>query len=83
MGRFDLTAAIESAELKVGDSTTVTVVVQGRGNVMDAQSPDLQVPPAFKRYTDNAEEAIRLDREGASGKKNLSNSPGARAKRHV
>ncbi len=69
VGRFDLTAAVESTELQVGDSATVTVTVQGKGNVMDAQSPDLKIPPAFKHYADNAEEAIRTDREGASGKK--------------
>ena len=44
VGRFDLSATIETTELKVGDSTTVTVVVQGQGNVMDAQAPGLQVP---------------------------------------
>jgi hypothetical protein len=69
VGRFDLSANMETTELNVGESTTVTVTVQGQGNVMDARSPAIDVPSAFKHYADNPEEAISLDRQGFSGKK--------------
>jgi hypothetical protein len=69
VGRFDMTAEIESTDLKVGDSATLAVTVQGQGNIMDAQAPEVQVPPAFKNYADNPEEEISQDRSGTHGKK--------------
>jgi hypothetical protein len=69
VGHFDLRVEAESSDLKVGDSATVAVTVEGRGNLMDAQPPGLQVPPAFKSYVDNPQEEINLDRNGFHGKK--------------
>lgn len=69
VGRFDLKAEMESADLKVGDSATLTITIQGEGNIMDAQPPELELPSAFKNYADNPEESINLDRLGTKGKK--------------
>ena len=69
VGRFDLSAAIESNELKTGDSTTVTVTVEGSGNIMDATAPRLGVPDAFKTYADAPQEEIAATSSGYSGKK--------------
>jgi len=69
VGHFDLRVEAESSDLKVGDSATVAITVEGRGNIMDAQPPSLQVPPAFKTYADNPQEEINLDRNGFHGKK--------------
>jgi hypothetical protein len=69
VGHFDLRVDAEASDLKVGDSATVAITVEGRGNIMDAQPPGLQVPPAFKTYADNPQEEINLDRNGFHGKK--------------
>jgi hypothetical protein len=69
VGRFNMTAEIESTDLKVGDSATLAITVQGRGNIMDARAPDVRVPAAFKNYADHPEEEIKLDRSGSQGKK--------------
>jgi len=69
VGQFDLRVAIEPSDLKVGDSATLAVTMEGRGNLMDAQPPDLLIPPAFKAYADNPQEEINLDRNGSHGKK--------------
>lgn len=69
VGQFELGVRIEGAKLKVGDSATVAVTVQGRGNIMDARPPGLQIPPAFKAYADNPQEEISMDRKGFHGKK--------------
>lgn len=69
VGNFDLNVGIESGELKVGDSATLAVTVEGRGNIMDARPPELQFPSAFKTYTDNPQESIDVDRTGFHGKK--------------
>jgi hypothetical protein len=69
VGQFEMTADMETTDLKTGDSATLAIVLQGQGNIMDAQPPKLQLPAAFKRYADNPDEEIRLDRRGTSGKK--------------
>jgi hypothetical protein len=69
VGRFDLTAEMESSDLKVGDSATLTITIEGEGNIMDAQPPELELPTSFKSYADNPEEEINLDRMGTKGKK--------------
>ncbi len=69
VGQFDLTATMESTDLKVGDSATLTLTLKGRGNLMDARAPVLQLPETVKQYADNPEDDIRLDASGYSGKK--------------
>ena len=69
VGKFDIRADIEAETLGVGDSTTLTVVIEGTGNIMDAAPPSIPAPVEFKRYTDAPEEEIRLDASGFSGKK--------------
>ena len=69
VGQFDLSATMEATDLKVGDSATLALTLKGRGNLMDAQAPVLELPAALKHYADNPEEHIQLDPEGYSGKK--------------
>jgi hypothetical protein len=69
VGRFDLHVEMPASDLKVGDSATLAVTVEGRGNIMDAQPPDLKIPPDFKAYADNPQETVDLDHNGFHGKK--------------
>lgn len=69
VGRFDIHAELASSEIRVGDSTTLAVTVQGNGNIMDAGLPEISVGDAFKVYSDTPEEEIRLTEDGYSGKK--------------
>jgi hypothetical protein len=69
VGRFDLHVDMAAADLKVGDSATLSVTVEGRGNIMDAQPPALKIPSDFKAYADNPQEAVEMDRDGFHGKK--------------
>ncbi|MEJ2040018.1 MAG: BatD family protein [Desulfosarcinaceae bacterium] len=79
VGRFDLQAGIEGdGDLKVGDSATLAVTVEGRGNIMDARPPELEIPSAFKTYVDNPQESI--DGRGphrVSRQEDLPHGPGA------
>ena len=69
VGEFDLKAEMESTDLKVGDSATLAVTVEGSGNIMDARAPEVEVPSAFKAYADTPQEEVVLDRSGSHGKK--------------
>jgi hypothetical protein len=70
VGRFEISAALDTSRLKVGDTATLTVTISGTGNIMDAALPETDIPDAFKVYTDKAQEKISLDAaSGYSGKK--------------
>jgi hypothetical protein len=69
VGQFELAAEVEKTELRVGDSATLAVTVQGRGNLMDAEAPRLQHGDDFKAYDDSPQEEITTKRDGTSGRK--------------
>ena len=69
VGNFEFEAQIDKKQMKVGDSSTLSLVVSGSGNVMDAEEPSVKIPDSFKMYKDSPEEDITLDARGYSGKK--------------
>jgi hypothetical protein len=69
VGHFDISASLDKADLKVGDSTTLAVTISGTGNIMDAAAPAIPAPAEFKTYADHPEEAIHKDISGYSGSK--------------
>ncbi|QTA81278.1 Aerotolerance-related protein domain-containing protein [Desulfonema limicola] len=69
VGSFDISSEIENHEINVGDSVTLSITIQGTGNIMDAEEPEIQVSDAFKTYKDTPEEAVQMDNTGYFGKK--------------
>jgi hypothetical protein len=69
VGKFDIQTRLENSSLNVGDSTTLAITLKGAGNIMDAESPEIKIPEAFKVYKDNPEEDIQLGMSGYSGRK--------------
>lgn len=69
VGQMDIRASLEKRELAAGESTTLTLVIEGAGNIMDAQAPAIDLPEGIKVYEDAPQEEIALDRDGYVGKK--------------
>ncbi len=69
VGNFKLKAELENNTLCVGDSTTLSVIIDGTGNIMDAQKPEIIIPDRFKVYEDSPEKNITAGKTGFSGKK--------------
>ena len=69
VGKFELKTEMERTNLSVGDSATLTVSIQGQGNLMDAEAPLLQPTADFKAYADSPQEEIITGRAGTSGRK--------------
>jgi hypothetical protein len=69
VGRFTLKAEAEKTAIKVGDSTTVSLTLAGKGNLADAAAPELTPGDAFKVYADTPTEEIQLTPEGYRGKR--------------
>ncbi len=71
VGKFNIYTAIEPAALKVGESATLSVVISGTGNIVDAGQPELAVPKTFKTYNDNPQEDVQVTEQGYSGQKSF------------
>ena len=69
VGSFDVTANLEKTDIRVGDSTTLAVSINGSGNIMDAPSPTVPIPDGFKSYADNPETQVQAGTQGYSGSK--------------
>ncbi len=74
VGKFNLSAHLEDTQINVGDATTLSVTVEGTGNIMDAVFPQVVVPDAFKVYADTPEEEVRLEADGFTGSKVFRNA---------
>jgi len=53
VGKFSVMAQLGQNTLKVGDSTTLTITVRGRGNLRDLADISMDTLPHVKIYTDN------------------------------
>lgn len=69
IGKAKLTAVIEDPERTVGDSTTLTITIEGSGNLMDISAPAITLPDSFKVYHDTPEADVHPTREGCLGQK--------------
>lgn len=70
VGEFDLAAGLDKTQLPVGESATLTLVIEGTGNIMDAAMPKMSLPQdRFKVYEDTPTEEITMGPRGYTGKK--------------
>lgn len=69
VGSFDLRVDVDRTAMQTGESATLRVMVEGKGNLPDAAAPELDPPDGLKVYQDAAEEDVRPGPEGYSGRK--------------
>ena len=71
VGDFKMTATLAPAEVKAGESATLTVRVSGRGNVN--RIPDISLPemPSARTYGDQPVLETEMDGSGFGGKKTM------------
>lgn len=52
VGDFSIATSVSKRQLEVGDTTTLTIAIQGKGNIRDAHSPEFPSLAYFKVYDD-------------------------------
>jgi len=68
IGAFTLSAEASQTEMPTGGSTTVTLTISGKGNIMDAPQLPVPAPDAAKIYDDAPETKADLTDTGYQGK---------------
>lgn len=69
VGQFSIFASMGKDEVDVGDSTTLTVTVSGKGNARDIPEPKLELRDNFKSYPDQPEFTQEMEGNKIGGKK--------------
>jgi hypothetical protein len=69
VGRFQLKSQLSKSEIRVGESTTLTLTVVGRGNVRSITKPIFKTPKSFKMYEDKPQGHTNKNRSHIEGSK--------------
>ena len=69
IGKFNIAAELGKKNLEVGDTTTLTVTVSGRGNVRDIYFDEPNLKNHFKIYPDKPEFSQTIHNNQIKGKK--------------
>jgi len=70
VGNFSIASALDKTTVKTGESATLTVTIEGTGNIMDAALPDLNLDTAkFKVYEDTPAQDVKVTEQGFEGHK--------------
>ncbi len=67
VGAFTIRAETGAQRLRAGDSTTLTVTVEGRGNLRDLVTLSPEEMPGFKVYPDKPSLDLEIRRDGLYG----------------
>jgi hypothetical protein len=67
VGNFSLEASLDSAELKVGNATTLKTKISGTGNIMLMQKPSIDFPKGLDVYDPQVQENISKTANPVSG----------------
>ncbi|MFW5838099.1 MAG: BatD family protein [Desulfovibrionaceae bacterium] len=69
VGEFEMVAKLSRESIEQGGSATLSLTFSGRGNVMDAEAPELDAPRGLKVYMDAPEEEVSTGPKGYAGTK--------------
>lgn len=69
IGRFTLIAAVDKDHLEIGDSSTLSITIEGSGNLQDSRPPEVAAADAIRLYPESPVDELRVDARGTSGRR--------------
>ena len=69
VGEFNMSAQLDQKETTAGEALTLSVVLEGEGNLKTVESPELPALPGFRTYDPKTEEALTTRGSRFGGKK--------------
>ncbi|WP_321492009.1 BatD family protein [uncultured Desulfobacter sp.] len=70
VGKFSMSSGLDRNSVKTGESATLTVIIKGTGNIMDAALPALNLDTKrFKVYEDTPAQDVQVTEQGFEGHK--------------
>jgi len=71
VGTFHITADLNPKDIKVGESSTLTITISGAGNVDSIPDPQIEDMEDFKLYEDKPQVDKKITLDGISGTKSF------------
>lgn len=71
VGNFNVSSNISSNEVTTNDAVTLTVKINGTGNIRLIKTPELTLPSDFEVYDPRATDNVRTTANGATGTKTI------------
>ena len=71
VGSFNISSSISSESVTTNDAVTLTVKINGTGNIRLIQTPKLKLPSDFEVYDPRATDNVRATDNGATGSKTI------------
>lgn len=69
VGKFNLTAELDKDSVQTNDPVTLTVTIQGRGNIKMVPPPKLRIPADFEQYGPETSDAVNKSSGYVTGSK--------------
>ena len=69
VGEFTLESSLNADTIKVGDTASLSVVIQGKGNLREGVLPKLELPPHLRLYENKPKIEVNKGSQGYEGKK--------------
>lgn len=69
VGNFTMQVQLDTTQVKQGDPLTLTVKIQGRGNIKTLKEPQMTLPSGFKRYDPEIKEQVLAEQDVFQGEK--------------
>ena len=69
VGKFSITAIADKTTCAENESITLTVTIEGTGNIKLLNEPVLKLPDSFERYDPKIDDSINLQENTINGKK--------------
>jgi hypothetical protein len=71
VGNFNINSSISSENVTTNDAVTLTVKINGTGNIRLIKNPELTLPADFEVYDPRATDNVRTSDNGATGTKTI------------
>ncbi len=71
IGSFNITSDISSTDITTNDAVTLTVKINGSGNIRLIRNPELELPTDFEVYDPRATDNVNVTDNGVSGTKTI------------
>lgn len=71
VGNFEVTSGISSENVTTNDAVTLTVKINGTGNIRLIKNPKLELPADFEVYDPRATDNVKTGDNGATGSKTI------------
>jgi hypothetical protein len=69
VGQFAMSAAVDRRTTRTNEPVTLKITISGTGNIKLLESPEIEVPPDFERYSPKVTDSINRGKGKISGSK--------------